>query len=224
MPPVVAAVLLLLTGWLLLSWTIEALAWAGWRLGNGEAPASFRAPPRRLREGVARLAFLGDLQRGVADVARPLARTLAEDPVDLLVSSGDLVAHGEAPYYGVLFDAFEAAGIDTPARVVPGNHDLQPRGVRDAAAGRDLFGRAFGGGAFLETVGPVLVAGLDTALGPVGDASLEALDRALAEDPARPWILVCHRPLRRLQHADAPAEPDLASVVERVEARPPSSS
>ncbi|MFV1958081.1 MAG: metallophosphoesterase, partial [Planctomycetota bacterium] len=124
-----AAILLgVLGAWIAISFAIECLAWRASRLGRRPPPACFRAPPRRGGgERSASLVFLGDVQRGIADVARPLAAALEERPADLLVSSGDLAAHGEAPYYGVLLEAFDRAGIDTPVRAVPGNHDLFPR-------------------------------------------------------------------------------------------------
>jgi predicted phosphodiesterase len=208
--------------WVALALVVEALAWRAVRLGRKPGPPIFRSPPRRGAAAPgASLAFLGDLQRGVADVVLPLARVLRERPADLLVSSGDFVAHAEAPYYGTLIDAFERAGIDTPARAVPGNHDLHARRVRDPAAGYALFASRFGPPSWAARVGPLLVVGLDDAVGPVAGEQLRWLERTVRAHLPLPWIAVCHRPPRRVDLPGAGAEPDLTELVAFLEAHPP---
>lgn len=216
------ALLGILSGWLAVGFLVEALAWRAIRLGRRRAPPCFGAPPRRGAESpAAAIVFLGDVQRGVADVALPLARVLRESPADLLVSSGDLAAHAEAPYFGVLFDAFEAAGIGTPTRVVPGNHDLLPRGGDDPAPGRRLFRDRFGSPDWAIRVGPVLVVGVDDALEGVGAERLAEVRRRVGEHAPGPWIAVCHRPPRRVDEEDARVERGLEDFVGLLEERPP---
>ena len=191
-------------------------------LGRREAPACFRAAPD-LAPGAPelRLTFLGDLQRGVSDVVRPLARELERRGSHLLVSSGDFAAHGEAPYYGTAFDAFEAAGIRTPSRVVPGNHDLQARGSHDATAGTALFEQRLGPRSWALRAGPVLLVGLDNALGGPPPERLDWLSTALAAHAGVPWLLVCHRPPRRVDLPGSPADDGQSDLVTFLEAHPP---
>ncbi len=214
--PTVLAVLGL---WCLVALFIEAMARRASRLGRLAPPPCFQAAPAT--EGSARLAFLGDVQRGIADIARPLAEALEAEKADLLVSSGDFVAHGEAPYYGVVLDAFARAGIDTPTRVVPGNHDLFPRRWRDPAGGYALFERAFGPPHWLSRVGPVLIAGIDDAVREVTATDLAPLRQALDAHAPGPWIAVCHRPPRLFERAGDPVEEDLVDLVALLEERPP---
>jgi Icc-related predicted phosphoesterase len=208
--------------WILLAFVVELSAWRAHHLGRVPAGPSFRAAPRGDAEApAASLAFLGDLQRGVSDVARPLAAALRDRPADLLVSSGDFVAHGEPPYYGILLDAFAVAGVDTPTRVVPGNHDLFPRGKRDIEAGRRLFESRFGERYWSVRVGPVLVVGVDQAMSGIDDDQERWLHGTLEDHGAGPWICVCHRPPRNVDEADARPEPDLLAFIALLEARPP---
>jgi hypothetical protein len=208
-------------------WVLVALVMAhGVRrsraLGEVRAPECFRStawPPPGPTE--VRITFLGDLQRGVADAARPLARVLEEKGSHLLVSSGDFAAHGEAPFYGIALDAFAGAGIRTPTRVVPGNHDLFPRRHRDPTIGRAVFEQRLGPRWWSLRTGPVLVVGLDDALGPL-DAEQDAwLRGVLAAHPGTPWVVVCHRPPRRLDLPGTPPDGDLKGLVALFEARPP---
>jgi predicted phosphodiesterase len=211
-----------LAAWLLVGLVLEIGARRAERLGRRRPPPAFSAPPRTGADGAsARIAFLGDLQRGVANVARPLARRLAQRPVDLLVSSGDLVAHGEAPYYGTLLSAWERHRIDTPTRAVPGNHDLFPRGVRDASLGGALFESRIGPRHWALRVGPVLVVGLDDATRAVTGPQMSWLLSTLREHAGVPWIAVCHRPPRNVQEPDARPETDLLGLVALFEERAP---
>ncbi len=200
---------------------VEAGAWWAVRVGRVAAPPCFSAEPAGPGpSGLVRIAFLGDVQRGVADVVRPLAAALAARPADLLVSSGDFVAHGEAPYYGTLLDAFAHAGIETPIRVVPGNHDLFPRRVRDPAAGYELFSARFGPPSWVVRLGVLAVVGIDDAVPRAYEAWSVWLEETLAATPG-PWIAVCHRPPRRVDLPDAPPDTDLAGLVATLERRPP---
>ena len=191
-------------------------------LGRRTAPACFDPTAHAPLAGPAvHLAFLGDLQRGVMDVARPLAAHARSADVDLLVSSGDFVSHGEAPYYGLLLEAFERAGLDTPMRVVPGNHDLWPRRSKDDDIGGALFEARFGPRHWAECAGPVLLVGLDTGGDWLIEAQLPWLEQTLAGAPAVPWICVSHR---APYFFDAPAptpRADLAALLPVLSARPP---
>jgi len=194
---------------------------AGAALGRGAPCSAYANPnPPSTDAGGVRLAFLGDVQRGIRDVAGPLAEALVREDVRLLVSSGDLHSHGEAPYYGVVARAFEEAGLKVPMLVVPGNHDVEPGGVRDAAPGRRLFETAVGPRRFALRIGPLWLAGLDDASGPLDPEDVAWLEAGLARHQG-PWLLVCHKPPRRV---DAPGAPTIAGadgLVALLERRPP---
>jgi hypothetical protein len=197
------------------------LARAGRRVGSktaARAYANSRLPA--LPGPAARIAFLGDVQRGIRDVALPLVETLEREGVDLLVSSGDLASHGEEPYYGVVARALDEAGLDVPMLVVPGNHDLQPGGVRDVGPGRRLFESAVGPRRWSTRVGPLLLAGFDDAVGTVEPDDLRWLEAALSAH-AGPWLLVCHRPPRRVDREGDPVLEGAERLVALLEARPP---
>jgi hypothetical protein len=193
----------------------------GARVGRRPTSAAWtnRAPPALA--GPATIAFLGDVQRGIRDVARPLVDALARESAGLLISSGDLASHGEAPYYGIVARALDEAGLAVPMLVVPGNHDLEPGGVRDAGPGRALFEAAVGPRAWRARVGPLLVVGVDDAAGPVEAAHLALLEESLAGAPTAPWILVCHKPPRRIDRPGSEVIPGAERLVALCEARPP---
>jgi hypothetical protein len=205
---------------LVASLAFALLARAGERLGRVPACRAFANASPPSFEGGARLAFLGDVQRGIRDVARPLVEALARERVALLVSSGDLHSHGEAPYYGVVARAFEEAGLSTPTLVVPGNHDVEPGGVRDAGPGRLLFERAVGPRRWTTRVGALWVAGIDDASGAVDPHDVAWLEAGLAAHAGR-WLLVCHKPPRRVDRDGAPAIEGGDALVALLERRPP---
>ena len=212
----------LLGVWVALSILIQAgAAWAA-ALARRKAPACFHpdGPPLPASPSV-RLAFLGDLQRGVLDVPAPLSAALREADVDLLISSGDFVSHGEAPYYGVLLAAFERAEFTTPVRVVPGNHDLWPRRSKDDRIGGRLFEQRFGARHWVIDTGPVLLIGLDNGADWLLDDQLSWLQATLRASAGQPWICVCHRPPRLLDQEGMPPPADLEALVVELEAHPP---
>ena len=218
-------VLLSLAGVLLGAWllTSAAMAWGARRaaaLAARPAPAAFAAPVEASPERAC-IAFLGDVQRGIADVVAPLQRGLAAEQADLLVSSGDLVSHGEAPYYGIVCAAFDRGSWRVPIRVVPGNHDLWPRRSKDDRIGGALFEARFGSRRWAERVGPVLVVGLDNGADWLADAQLPWLAETLAAHPDLPWILVCHRPLYAFDAPTRAVPHDLGGLVEALKPRPP---
>lgn len=207
--------------------TLAVGARLGARVGRRPTTAAWanRAPPSL--QAPATVAFLGDVQRGIRDVARPLVEALARERAALLVSSGDLASHGEAPYYGIVARALDEAGLAVPMLVVPGNHDLEPGGVRDAAPGRALFEAAVGPRAWSMRVGPLRLVGVDDASGPVEPEHLDlvrsAVEGADADEGgnAAPWILVCHKPPRRIDHPGADPISGADRLVALLEARPP---
>jgi hypothetical protein len=204
-----------LLAWLLAGLVLEALAWRAHRLAGLAPLPQFHADP--VHAATARVAFLGDVQRGVSGVAKDLPRRLEAFGAHLLVSGGDLVAHGEAPYYGVFVAAMGRHGLGTPARAVPGNHDLEPRGVRDPGPGRALFERHFGPVPFAARVGPALVVGLDDATG-WGEDQVPFLEEAVRAHGG-PWMAVLHRPPRRVDRPDLEPDPvqrPLVSALERL--------
>lgn len=168
-----------------------------------------------------RLAFLGDLQRGVASTARALPQALREARSCLLVSSGDFVSHGEAPYYGILAEAFRRAGIEHPVRVVPGNHDLYPRRSKDEAIGGREFQRCFGERTWALSLGPLLLVGLDTGGNNHFARQAPWLRATLAAHPLAPWICVSHRPPYLFDRPGAPAARDMGELLQILQARPP---
>ena len=208
--------------WILMSavmqWGVRRAA----ALGRVTPPEAFSSSPRVGPEADhVHLAFLGDLQRGVADVARPLARILREQDVDLMVSSGDFASHGEAPYYGVVLAALARAGLDRPVRVVPGNHDLWPRRSKDDRIGGALFEARFGPRHWALRAGPVLVVGLDNGAHWLIDDQLPWLAGVLDAHAGVPWILVCHRPVFLFGRPGAPVDADLEHLAALLRTRPP---
>jgi 3',5'-cyclic AMP phosphodiesterase CpdA len=208
--------------WLLASALVEAAAARAQRLATRAAPPCFGRtvdlPPGSTE---ARLAFLGDLQRGVVDTVGPVAEALSAARADLLVSSGDFVSHGEAPYYGVLLAAFERARVPVPVRVVPGNHDLLPRRSKDDRIGGELFERHFGRRRWAERVGPVLLVGLDVGADWLLDGQMAWMREVLEAHAGLPWILVCHRPPFHFDLPGAPPFADLTQLPAALQARPP---
>jgi len=208
--------------WIALSVAAQAAALRARALARVPPPACFSRPIPEAGEGAVLLAFLGDLQRGVSSVAPALPGALARLGAPLLVSSGDFVSHGEAPYYGILCRAFDRAGIDTPVRVVPGNHDLLPRRSKDDRIGGREFERCFGPRRWAMRLGPLLVVGLD-----VGNthryegAQREWLQATLAAHPGVPWICISHRPPFQFDREGDPAFPDLRALHEDLTRRPP---
>jgi len=168
------------------------------RVAANARPPTIAAP--------ATIAFLGDVQKGVRAVARPVAEAIARERAAFLVSSGDLSSHGDAPYHGIVTHAFERAGLDVPFLVVPGNHDLQSRRSRDNEPGRRRFEALWGPRDFAASVGPLLLLGCDNGGANLDAAQIDWIERALAAHPAGPWLLVIHRPPLDLS-GDVPASP-----------------
>ncbi|MFN0058290.1 MAG: metallophosphoesterase family protein [Planctomycetota bacterium] len=161
---------------------------------RSSSPAFVNRSPPKFPTAPIRVCFLADVQRGLAGVVRPLARELDDSNIELLISSGDLVSHGEAPYYGLVFGAFDRAKLTIPTLVVPGNHDVQPDCQQAYEPGRRLFERAIGPRWWSTTVGEVLILGIDNSLAPICAEQLEWLRLELAVHPIAPYVLVCHRP------------------------------
>lgn len=211
-----------LAAWLGVSLAIQAAAAAARRLGRRTPPACFRAPLPGPGAADVHLAFLGDLQRGVVDVVGPLAAELRRpDGPEALVSSGDFVSHGEAPYYGLLLAAFERADVKRPVRVVPGNHDLHPRRSKDDRIGGAAFERCFGPRHWAARAGPVLLVGLDDGADWLLEDQLPWLVGVLAEHADVPWICVCHRPPWRFDGDTAVPYADLTELAPFLEAHRP---
>jgi hypothetical protein len=192
------------------------------RLAARPRARAFRnADPPELAGPGASVAFLGDVQRGIRDVTLALAEALPRGRAALLVSSGDLSSHGDDPYLGLVFAAFDRAGISVPTLVVPGNHDLQPSGVRDSEPGRRRFDERVGPRRFTCLVAGLRLVGVDDATGPFPKESLAWLVSVLDADPGRPWLLVAHRAPRRLDLEGTPPDRDLCDLVALLERRPP---
>jgi 3',5'-cyclic AMP phosphodiesterase CpdA len=143
----------------------------------------------------------GELYQGVVDsnaqFAAAIAHVNALDPrPDLVLLSGDLVDHGHADEYAML--ARLLADLEVPVLAIPGNHDE-----------REAFRQAFAGQSWLPASGPidyvadvggaVRIVALDVTLpglhhGVVSEEGAAWLDRALAEQPTRPTIIMMHQP------------------------------
>ena len=213
---------LILGLWLLIS---AAMAWGARRaamLAALPGPEAFRRPARAGAEAPrARIAFLGDVQRGIADIDGPLAAAVQAEAVDLLVSSGDLVSHGEAPYYGIAIRGLERTGAAVPLRAVPGNHDLWPRRSKDDRIGGALFEVRFGPRRWAERCGPLLIVGIDNGATWLAEDHVPWLEETLAARGGVPWILVCHRPLYNFDHPERQTPDDLACLLPVLAAHPP---
>ena len=132
-----------------------------------------------------------------AQFAAAIAELHALDPrPDLVLLSGDLVDEGTPPEYAKLRALLR--GLEIPSLVIPGNHD-----------DRDAFRSAFRDHDYLPdtgpmhysvgTHGPVRVVALDVTLpglhhGAVDEAGAHWLDATLAQEPARPTIVMMHQP------------------------------
>lgn len=169
----------------------------------------------------ATLAFLGDVQKGIRAVAGPVVEAIAHERVAFLVSSGDLASHGEAPYHGIVGRAFDRAGLSVPLLVAPGNHDLQPSGVRDPAPGRRMFERLYGPRTWVATVGPLRVIGCDNGGAWIDDPQVDWLERELASHPSAPYLLVLHRPPLNLLEDGYPPDGNTVRLRALLAARPP---
>lgn len=181
-------------------------------VANG-APPEVAAP--------ATIAFLGDVQKGVRAVARPVVAALARERAVFLVSSGDLASHGEAPYHGIVARAFERAGLTVPLLVAAGNHDVQPSGVRDSEPGRRLFERLYGPRTWFASVGRLLVIGCDNGGAWLDADQLQSIERRLDASPGQPWLLVIHRPPRNLLAPGAPSDAGHERLIALFERRRP---
>jgi hypothetical protein len=177
-----------------------------------------RAPPTVAAPTT--IAFLGDVQRGIREVAGPVVEALEKERVSLLVSSGDLSSHGESPYHGVVGAAFDRAGLAVPLLVAPGNHDVEPSGRHDPAPGRQLFEDVFGPRRWTARVGPLLVVGIDDGVDPI-DVDLIPWLAGVVAAHAGPWLLVGHRPPRSMLEPGTPVGRSLEPLMAAFARRPP---
>ncbi|WP_053202686.1 metallophosphoesterase [Jiangella muralis] len=141
---------------------------------------------------------------------------------DLLLLTGDLTDHGTAVEYRRLGALLEPLGVR--CLVVAGNHDdpavlraelPQLLGVPADAAGSPA--------AWTETAGGVLLIGLDSSSGTLGEAQLAWLDGVLAASTG-PALVVLHHPPFRTGLAQLDTEWPLtdAAALRAVVARHPS--
>ena len=214
-PVLVAVVAYVATAAVFAAGLLRARALA--RRGPPRATAN-RAPPTL--PAPARIAFLGDVQRGLREVAGPVVDAVRAEGAGLLVSSGDLASHGEAPYHGLVGAAFDRAGLAVPLLVAPGNHDLERSGHADGAAGRAAFEALVGPRRFTARVGPLLVVGVDDAIHPL-DADLWTWVAGVVDAHAGPWLLVGHRPPRRMLEPGCPPSERCAPLFALCARRPP---
>ena len=139
---------------------------------------------------------------------------------DLLIASGDLVAHGSVEEYELLSELL--GPLRTPVYLMCGNHD-------DRAHLRREFGDhayLFEGGEFISYVldmGPFRIVALDTQLagkarGQVCAQRAEWLDRTLSSAPEKPVILFMHHPPLRtgIDHMDRSRIEDARALAEVV--------
>lgn len=181
-------------------------------------PAANAAPPSLAAP--ARVVFLGDVQRGIRDVAGPLADVVRDEGAVLVVSSGDLASHGEAAYHGLVGAALRRAALDVPLLVAPGNHDLERSGSEDGVAGRARFERLVGPRRFTARIGPLLLVGTEDAIEPAEEEAWTFVERAVAAHDG-PWLLVTHRPPLRMHVPGTPPAPRCAPLFAWLARRPP---
>ncbi len=209
-------------GWLLAAALLHGAGRRAESLGRrapGRAPGlPIAAPPAGAPW---RIAVLGDLQRGVVDVPRALVSHLRDEPADLVLASGDLALTGEAPWHGLVQEALDRAGLDTPLRAVPGNHDLYPSRCRDERFGGPHFERHFGSRSWALDLGSWLLVGLDTGASWRADLEWPRVAAWLEAHPKTPWILLTHRPPWNFDRPGTPHYEDLAALPERLASRPP---
>ena len=147
----------------------------------------------------------GKLAYGRVDTAAALARAVdtvnALDPQpDLVVISGDLVDGGGAEEYAHLLDLL--VPLRAPLRAVPGNHDLRGP-LRAALSARCALAPGEGPVDWVEDLPDARVVGLDSSVaggahGMLQETSLALLERALAERPDVPVLIILHHPPVRL--------------------------
>jgi 3',5'-cyclic-AMP phosphodiesterase len=142
----------------------------------------------------------GVLYQGVVDSNRMFAQALAHLTTldrwpDLIVLTGDLVDHGRPAEYQEVRRLLAATTI--PWLAMAGNHDE-----------REAFRTAFHDQAYLPRAGalhfcvddyPVRIIAVDSCIpglhhGRVDAAALAWLDAALAQEPAKPTVLMLHHP------------------------------
>lgn len=208
--------------WLLVGALLHACARRAGRLARREPASAIRQPiPAPPGDRPWRLAVLGDLQRGVVDVPRALTAHLAAEPADLVIATGDVAIRGEAPWHGLVQEALDRAGLATPLRAIPGNHDLYPSRCRDDREGGPVFEAIYGPRSWGFAGGPALLVGLDTGAAWRADLEWPRVEAWLANHPGRPWLLFTHRPPWNFDTAGAPPYVDLAALPDRWRARPP---
>lgn len=126
---------------------------------------------------------------------RALLARLAQGPnrPDMVLLTGDLTEHGDAPSYARLTEAL--AGFPLPVWPIPGNHDAR-------AAFRAAFPQVPAGEGFVQyalDAGSLRLLMLDTLEerrhgGAFCDARAAWLAEALAQQPDRPTLIVLHHP------------------------------
>lgn len=181
--------------------------------------AANRSPPGI--EAPATIAFLGDVQKGIRVVARPVVEALARENAKFLVSSGDLASHGEAPYHGIVGRAFDRAGLSIPFLVAAGNHDVQPTRMRDPEPGRRLFESLWGPRTWVASVGRLAILACDNGGASLDDEQLDWIERELALRPDSPWMLVVHRSPRHPLVEGHPVEAGMDRLMALFRRRPP---
>lgn len=170
----------------------------------------------------------GWLAFGALDTAAMLERAvdavLALDPApDAVLLTGDLVAEPAPEAYERAMRSL--ARIRAPLYPIPGNHD-----------DRALMRRCFGGGGPLPAsgrlhyaigLGDLRLVCLDSLVegspwGELGPAQIAWLDRTLADQPARPTLVVLHHPPFRtgIGHMDWSMLRDAAALAEVVGRHP----
>ncbi len=115
---------------------------------------------------------------------------------DLVILTGDVVDEGTAAEYAVAREMLSE--LQSPLLVIPGNHDE-----------REAFRKSFADHGYLPKAGPlhfasgdygpVRIVALDVTLpglhhGLVDEGAAKWLDRTLAQEPARPTLIMMHQP------------------------------
>lgn len=163
--------------------------------GRGASPSLDHLRSRASTTHIARIAFLGDVEEHVTGLRALLLTALAEGAT-AAVLLGDLVRRPGPGRYRLLCGAIPPA-MDGRVVAVPGNRDLKDGGR--------CWRSSIGDRAWVETVGDVLLVGIDNGDGEVTEESRAVLEAASSgARTARRVVLVSHVPF----HVDGLARAD----------------
>jgi 3',5'-cyclic AMP phosphodiesterase CpdA len=169
----------------------------------------------------------GELSYGVVDTAAMLrdcvkhVLALKQRP-DAVAITGDLTDGGRPEEYAFLRELI--APLAMPVYLIPGNHD-EAGAMRAAFADHAYLRQSADGIQYVIDAHPLRIVAVDTVIpgesgGALGEERLSWLDRALAQAPGRPTVVLMHHPpfTTHIGHMDVYGLRDpepLAAVIRR---------